>query len=159
MRFLIFIFLAFAKTQRHSITWFEHLSVCHLISITLCAWIALRGNMCTLCEHKQVLYYYRQWNNEHFLNTFSAFSYCKYKCCQRRKDVLVTVLLLGNHYGSVIKSSLESIGFDITIKSKNESFSWTFLDINVSLKLADLHSWFLMSVYICSIFRDAFINL
>lgn len=58
------------------------------------------------------------------------------------------LLLLVNHYGSVIKSFLESIGFDITIKSKNESFSWTFLDINVSLKLADWHRWFLMSVYI-----------
>lgn len=84
MRFLIFIFLAFAKTQRHSITWFEHLSVFHLISITICAWIALRGNMCTLWEHKQVLDYYRQWNNEPFLNTFSAFSNCKYKFCQEQ---------------------------------------------------------------------------
>lgn len=150
MRFLIFIFLAFAKTQRHSITWYEHLSVFHLISITLtititlCAWIALCGNMCTLWEHKQVLYYYRQWNNEHFLYTISAFYNINFANVKR----MFLLLLLVNHYGSVIKSFLESIGFDITIKSKNESFSWTFLDINVSLKLADWHRWFLMSVYI-----------
>lgn len=153
MRFLIFIFLAFAKTQRYSITWFEHLSVFHLISITLCAWLRCvvicvhSGNtnrFCIIIDNEimnifQIRFQRLIIANINFANVGGMF----------------LLLLLGNHYRSVIKSSLESIGFDITIKSKNESFSRTFLHINVSLKLADWHIWFLMSVYICSIFQDA----
>lgn len=154
MRFLILIFLAFAKTQRHSITWFEHLSVFHLISITLCAWL----RCVVICVHSGNTNRFCINIDNEIMNIFQI---------RFQRLIIVNInfanvggmfllLLLGNHYGSVIKSFF---GFDISIKSKNESFSRTFLHINVSLKLADWHIWFLMSVYICSIFRDAFINL